>query len=207
MGLASAPCILFLVDVDVVVAVVSPITPTVFVTLVITAAVDFLDTAFVVVVFLLASGPCNLSIFFSTLNKLICGLCHAFANNDRLRNLLPDDDGLHLHLHGLRGFIADVDGLGWCLGLGLGAEVLGRSGVLLELIRLVFPWEDFPIALVVSRDADLSAGWRRVALVLALVFTVDAVLRALRRWRALGVTVVPLFAHRLRVSLDDVLLD
>jgi hypothetical protein len=216
-GLASFPGVLFLVDVHIVVAVVVLIAIALTVVLALVgvsfvapaAMVDFLDSALVVVVLFVARGRAgNLSVlcYLFALNKLVGGLWGALADDDGLRCFLPDDDGRHLH--GLGDFIADIDGLGLLLllGLGLGAEVLGRSGVLLELIRLLFPREDVALALVVPRYADFCARWRRGALVrLAVELGVVAVVitAPLRRGVAVHVAVLPL---RRVVALNDVLL-
>jgi hypothetical protein len=196
------------VDVDVIVAVVVLISPTVVifalvgVSLIVTAtSIDFFDSAFVVVILFVALRTGYLSIFFSTLNKLIGWLWYALANYNGLRGLLPDNDRLHLHLHGLRGFVADVDRLGWCLGYRLGAEILSRPRVLLQLIRLL-SWEDLPVSLVVPGDANLGARrrWR------TLVFALDAILGTLGRDFALtfGIVVVSHFSSRLFVTLNDI---
>jgi hypothetical protein len=137
VSFAPFPCVFLLVDVYVVVAVVVLISIAMVVLALIgvslvaaAASVDFLDSAFVIVILLVARTS-NLSVFcYLTLNQFIRGLWGALANDDGLRGLLPDNDRLHLHLHGLGGFVADVDGLRLELLLGLGAEVLGGPGVL-----------------------------------------------------------------------------
>jgi len=170
-GLASAPGILLLVDIDVVVAVVVLISPPVVVftlvgvsLIVATAAIDLLHSALVVVIFFVALWTGDLSVLFSTFNKLVGWLLDALADDDGLRGFLPDNNRLHLHLHGwhllgLGGLIADVDGLGlgwWGLGQRLGAEILSRPRVLLQLIGLL-PREDLALAVVVPGNADLGA--------------------------------------------------
>lgn len=211
-GLASTPRVFLFVDVNIIVAVVVLISPSMIIfalvgvsLVVTTTSVDFLDPALVVIVFLVARTS-DLSVFFSSaLNKLIGWFLNALADDDGLRGLLPNNNRLHLHLHGLGGFIADVDGLGWWLGDRLGAEILSRPRVLLQFIGLLFAWEDFPVALVVAGDANLGSGGRRGALILAL----NSVLGTLRGDFALafGVVVVSHFSSRLLMTFNDIIFD
>jgi hypothetical protein len=160
------------------------------------AAVYFFDSTLVVVVFVNArAGNLSVLVNLCTLNKLIGRLLDSLADDDGLRHLLPDDNGLL----GRLGFVADDDGLGQWLGSWFRAKELGGAGVPLELIRLVVPLLLLRVALplVFARDADLSgagAGRRRRAVDLAL----DAVLADLtarRRRRAVGIAVFADLTH------------
>jgi hypothetical protein len=128
----------------------------------------------------------------------------ALANDDGLWGLLPDNNRLDLHLHRLRGFIADVDGLGWWLRDWLRTEILSGPRVLLQFIGLLLSWEDVPLTLVVSGDANLGSRRRWGT----LIFALDAVLGTLGGDFALplGVVVVSHFAGRLLMTLDDIVL-
>ena len=142
-GFAAAISILFFVVVDIIITIV------VLLLVITVSAVNLLVPTFIIVIFFLLLSN-NRPFFF------VDGLLNAFANNDSLRSLLPDNDGLHLHLHGLSSFIADVDGLRLGRGLGsrLGAEILSRPRVLLQLVRLL-SWKDLLVAL--KHDFDLCA--------------------------------------------------
>jgi hypothetical protein len=111
------------------------------------AAVYFFDPTLVVVVFVnTRAGNLSVLVNFCTLNKLIGRLLDSLADDNGLRHLLPDNDGLL----GRLGFIADDDGLGKWLGSWFRAEELGRAGVPLKLIRLVVPLLLLRIALVLA---------------------------------------------------------
>jgi hypothetical protein len=91
------------------------------------AAVNFADTALIIVVFLILAGPGSFNKFIRRLNSLL--------NNDLLRlRSLSDDDGLRRR----RSSFLDDDGL-WCRL----RKVLGRLGVLFERVRTMW-WPQFP---------------------------------------------------------------